>query len=145
MNYLSLVEFIFLSQENTMNYLARAEQAMKTWSHLVRTEQAIQTCVEACSLCHQVCLQTAMTYCLQGGKDVDIEHFRRMIDCAGICQMSVNFQISDSDFYHRLCEICAEVCEACATDCEKIGGMTDCVEVCRDCATSCRQIARVQH
>jgi hypothetical protein len=126
-----------------MNYIARAEQAMQTWNHIVRSEQAIKNCLDACRLCHQICFQTAMKYSLNNGeKEFDSEHFIRMMNCAEICQLSVSFQLSNSDFNHRLCELCAEVCEACATNCEKIGGMIECVEACRNCASSCKQISK---
>lgn len=115
-------------------------------NHTTHTKQALQACIEACSHCHQVCLQTAMNYCLETGeKHVGAEHFRLMMNCAEICQTSANFQLSSSAFHRRLCEICAEVCEACTASCEKIGGMDECAEVCRECAVSCRQMASVQH
>lgn len=106
------------------------------------TKHTMQDCIEACNHCHQVCLQTALNHCLEAdGKHVEAAHFRLMMNCAEICQTSVNFQLSNSVFQHRLCEICAEVCEACADDCEKIGDMDECVKACRACAESCRQMA----
>lgn len=102
----------------------------------------MQSCIQACSDCHQVCLQTALTHCLNSdGKQVEAEHFRLMMNCAEICQASVNFQLSNSQFQHRLCEVCAEICAACAESCEKIGGMEECVKVCNACAESCRHMA----
>ncbi len=109
-------------------------------------EQSMQACIEACNHCHQVCLQTAMNHCLEaGGKHVEAEHFRLMMNCAEICQTSANFQLSSSPFHRRVCEVCAEVCEACAVSCEKIGGMDECVKACRVCAESCRKMAASQH
>lgn len=106
------------------------------------TEHAMQACIEACSHCHQVCLQTAMNHCLEeGGKHVKAKHFRLIMSCAEICQTSANFQLSGSPFHHRVCEVCAEICEACADDCEKLGDMGECVVACRECADSCRQMA----
>jgi len=110
------------------------------------TEHAMQTCIEACTRCYQVCLQTAMNHCLKiGGKHVEADHFRLMMNCAEICQTSANFQLSSSKFSYRLCEVCAEVCEACVESCEKIGGMDECVEACEKCAESCREMASAQH
>lgn len=107
-------------------------------------EHPMQVCIEACTYCYQVCLQTAMNYCLNtGGKHVEAEHFRLMMNCAEICRMSANFQLSSSQFSYSLCEVCAEVCEACAADCEKIGGMDECVEACERCADSCREMTNV--
>ncbi|MEQ1620281.1 MAG: hypothetical protein ABL919_02665 [Methylococcales bacterium] len=39
------------------------------------TEHSMHDCIEACSYCHQVCLQTAMSHCLQvGEKHVEADH-----------------------------------------------------------------------
>jgi hypothetical protein len=115
-------------------------------NHRAHTEHTIQACIVVCNHCHQLCLQTAMNHCLEtGGKHIEAKHFRLMINCAEICQTLANFQLSGSNFHHRLCEVCAEVCEACADSCEKIGGMDECVEVLSLCAVSCRQMASVQH
>jgi hypothetical protein len=106
------------------------------------TESTMQACIEACSHCHQICLQTAMNHCLEaGGKHVEAEHFRLMMNCAEICQTSANSQLSSSPFHSRVCEVCADVCEACAVNCEKIGGMDECIKACRACAESCRKMA----
>jgi hypothetical protein len=101
-----------------------------------------QSCIDTCSHCHRVCLQTAMGHCLTtGGKHTAPEHFRLMMDCAAICQLSANFQLSRSSFDTRLCGLCAEVCEACARSCEAIGDMDDCVKACKNCANSCRSMS----
>jgi hypothetical protein len=85
-----------------------------------------------------------MNHCLDaGGNHVEANHFRLMMNCAEICQMSANFQLSNSAFYRRICEVCAEICEACAVNCEKLGDMKECVGACRECAVSCRQMANV--
>lgn len=110
------------------------------------TEQDMQACIEACNHCHQVCLQTAMNHCLEaGGKHVEADHFRIMMNCAEICQTSANFQLGSSPFHRCVCEVCAVVCEACAEDCENIGGMDEYVKACRACADSCRKMAGSQH
>ena len=115
-------------------------------NHPEHIEFTLSACIAACSHCHQVCLQTAMNYCLEaGGKHVEAEHFRLMMNCAEICQTSANFQLSSSPFHPRVCEVCAEVCEACAVNCEKIGGMDECVKACRTCAESCKQMANTKH
>jgi len=37
--------------------------------HTLRSENFMQSCIDACSDCHQLCLKTAMNYCLNtGGK-----------------------------------------------------------------------------
>lgn len=112
----------------------------------ISPEHSMQDCIEACSQCHQVCLQTAMNHCLEaGGKHVEAEHFRLMLNCAEICQASANFQLSSSPFHRQVCAVCADICEACAASCKKIGGMDECVKACINCAESCRKMATAQH
>jgi hypothetical protein len=111
-------------------------------NHPDHKKHCMQSCIEVCSHCHQVCLHTALGHCLNtGGKHVEAEHFRLMMSCAEICQASANFQLGNSAFHQRVCGVCAEICEACAVSCEKIGSMDECVKACRDCAESCRHMA----
>jgi hypothetical protein len=111
-------------------------------NHPVHTEYNMQVCIQACSHCHQVCLQTAMNHCLNtGDKNIEPDHFRLLVSCAEICQTSANFQLINSHFHLRLCQLCAEVCEACAVACEMVGGMDTCAAACNACAESCRQMA----
>lgn len=108
------------------------------------TITSMQPCIEACTHCHHVCLQTAMTHCLQiGGKHLDPDHFSLLMNCAEICQASANLQLSGSEFVPKLCVLCAEICEACAVSCEAIGEMEECVRACRKCAESCSSMAVV--
>ncbi|MGZ5050099.1 MAG: four-helix bundle copper-binding protein [Methylobacter sp.] len=126
---------------------SQSEQAMRSsrTGHGLYAEHSMQACIEACTHCAQVCLQTAMNYCLNtGGKHVEAEHFRIMMSCAEICQTSANFQLGNSPFSNSLCAVCAEVCQACAQDCQQIGNMDECVEACQRCADSCRQMAGAQ-
>jgi len=109
-------------------------------------DQDMARCIEACQHCHNTCLQTAMSLCLEtGGEHLEPEHFRLMMNCAEICQTAANFMLSASAVHERLCQIGAEVCDACADSCDEIGGMDDCVKACRDCAESCRQMATSGH
>lgn len=102
----------------------------------------MRPCIDACSHCHETCLHTAMAHCLAaGGRNVEAGHFRLMINCAEICQTSVNFLLSGSAFHQKVCAVCAEICDACAKSCEQVGGMDDCVKACRECAESCRKMA----
>lgn len=108
----------------------------------MNTEYDMQSCIEACTHCHQTCLKTAMNHCLEtGGKHVEPGHFRLMLNCAGICQTSANFMLSGSDFSNQVCAVCVGICEACADSCEEVGGMDDCVAACRECAESCREMS----
>jgi hypothetical protein len=104
----------------------------------------LEECIQNCSTCHNVCLQT-LTYCLgMGGKHAEASHIRLMLDCEEICQTSANFMLRGSDFHSRTCGVCAEVCERCAQDCDRFGDdaqMKLCADTCRRCAESCRRMA----
>ena len=103
---------------------------------------ANSTCIDNCLNCHQVCLQMAMNHCLiAGGKHIEPEHFKLMLDCVKICAASAEFQLSGSAFAIQLCGVCAEICEACADSCEQVGDMNECVVACRKCAKSCAEMA----
>lgn len=106
-----------------------------------RFESPMQGAIKACLDCHSMCLRMATTFCLeQGGRHVEAEHLRLMLNCAELCQTSANFMLSDSPLHGRVCLICAEACEACAKSCEQVGDMRECVEECLICAKSCRSM-----
>ena len=102
-------------------------------------------CINNCTNCHNICMETVM-HCLQmGGKHAEAVHIRLLLDCAEICATSANFMLRGSDLHPRTCAVCAEACERCADDCERIGPddqmMQRCAEMCRRCADSCRRMA----
>ena len=101
-------------------------------------------CIQECTDCHRVCLET-VRYCLeQGGEHAVPGHIGLLLDCAEICQTSANFMIRGSELHNRVCGLCAEVCDRCADSCESMGNdarMKTCAEACRSCAESCREMA----
>lgn len=102
----------------------------------------MQQRIEACQQCHNICLRMALTDCLRaGGKHVEEEHFRLMINCAEICQTAANFMLSASALHGVVCQACAKICSACADSCEQVGDMDDCVQACRRCAETCEAMA----
>lgn len=106
------------------------------------TTNDLQQCIDECLNCYRTCLHTAMNHCLQmGGRHVEPEHFRLMMNCAEICRTSADFMLSSSPLHSRTCAVCAEVCDACADSCEQVGDMDECVQACRTCAQSCHQMA----
>lgn len=116
--------------------------AHQTTAH---TSAEMQQCIEDCTRCHAICLQT-VSHCLElGGKHADPAHTRMLLDCAEICQTSANFMLRGSDLHQRTCAICAEVCRACAEDCERMADgdkmMLECARQCRSCADSCERMA----
>jgi len=115
-------------------------------SHATQTvSHDMQQCIQNCTECHRVCLET-VAHCLSmGGKHASPEHIRLLLDCAQICQTSVDFMIRGSNLHTLTCGVCAEICQRCADECEQMADgdaqMQRCAEVCRRCAESCRQMA----
>jgi hypothetical protein len=104
----------------------------------------MEQCIDNCTECHRVCVET-IAHCLQmGGKHAEASHIRLLEDCAQICQTSADYMSRGSDLHGRTCAVCAEVCRRCAEDCERMGDdaqMRRCAEVCRRCAESCQHMA----
>ena len=106
---------------------------------------AMHECIENCSQCHDVCLETVV-HCLErGGAHAAPEHIRALLDCAQACDTSRDFMLRGSDLHAAVCGVCADACERCAESCEAIGAgddvMQNCAEICRRCAASCRSMA----
>ena len=102
----------------------------------------MKACIDSCTECHRVCLETA-AYCLeQGGKHAEASHLKVLLDCADICRTSADFMLRKSEDHGRICRVCADICIRCAEECERFGDddqMKRCAQVCRRCADDCRQ------
>ena len=114
-------------------------------SPTARTDPGLRECIDNCTDCHAICVETT-AHCLEmGGRHAEPEHIRLLLDCAEICQTSANFMLRGSNLHARTCAVCAEVCDRCADDCERFGDdetMRLCAQACRTCAESCRRMAR---
>jgi hypothetical protein len=107
--------------------------------------QEMRECIENCSNCHDVCVET-ITHCLErGGEHSAPDHIRALLDCAQACDASRDFMLRGSDLHPAVCGVCADACERCAASCEALGAddevMLNCAEICRRCAESCRSMA----
>jgi hypothetical protein len=104
----------------------------------------MQQCIDACSSCHETCVDT-VNYCLsKGGKHTAPDHIMLLLDCAQICASSADFMLRGSKFLRETCRTCAAVCRACAESCRKMGDdaqMTRCANECDACAKSCERMA----
>ena len=104
----------------------------------------MQGCINACQACHNVCLETAIGYCLdQGWPHAERRHVALMLDCAAICQSSANFLLRGSPFIDHTCSLCADICRHCADDCERFNDerMSACAAACRECSDVCLEMA----
>jgi hypothetical protein len=105
----------------------------------------MRECIDNCSDCHDVCLET-VAHCIErGGAHADVEHLRTLLDCAQACDASRDFMLRGSELHASVCGVCGDACERCAASCESLGGddevMRNCAEVCRRCAETCRSMA----
>lgn len=116
--------------------------AMPSHGEMGQMKTSMQEAIKNCLDCHGMCVQMATNFCPdRGGRHVEREHLKLMVNCADICQTSANFMLSDSPLAGRICAACAEVCEACARSCEQVGDMRDCVDQCRRTARSCKAMS----
>jgi hypothetical protein len=110
----------------------------------VQMSAEMRECVDACSECHRICLETVQ-HCLErGGRHAEAAHIRTLLDCAQVCATSADLMLRGSDLHAAICTACAEVCERCAEDCERFSDdplVRACADACRRCAESCRQMA----
>lgn len=101
-------------------------------------------CIDHCTQCHAVCLET-INHCLsQGGKHASPEHISLLAACADICATSADTMLRGAPVRGIVCGACADICTQCAEACESMGDdaeMKRCAEMCRRCADSCRSMA----
>lgn len=92
--------------------------------------------------CHESCLAGIVHSLSEGGDYAKIDHIRWLMDCAEICQFSINFVIRHSEYGGDFLSTCAFICEDCAESCETFfedEHMKNCAEICRNCAGACRE------
>lgn len=107
-------------------------------------QEQMRDCIDNCTSCHGICLET-VSHCLeQGGRHADSQHITMLLDCAQICQVSADYMLRGSNLHQQTCAVCADVCERCAQDCGQFTEdfMLRCAEECRLCAQSCRDMAK---
>ncbi|QAT82525.1 putative cysteine-rich protein YhjQ [Corallococcus coralloides] len=110
-------------------------------AEVMRGDDAMRECIDHCTACHRVCLETLADCLKRGSRLAEPGPLRLLMDCADICDTSARFMLRGSELHSRTCFACAEVCAACATACEALGDeglMEACADACRRCEESCR-------
>lgn len=106
--------------------------------------QDMNTCIDNCTRCHAICLET-INHCLSmGGKHAEPQHIALMATCADICATSADTMLRGASVHAVTCGACAEICRQCAQSCEGMGEdaeMKRCAEMCRRCADSCQAMS----
>ena len=107
----------------------------------------MKQCIQNCTDCYNICVQM-IAHCLQmGGRHVEAEHLKSLLDCADTCRISADFMLRGSTLHPQVCGVCAEACGRCAESCEQFGDdqqMKACAEECRRCAASCHAMANMK-
>jgi hypothetical protein len=110
----------------------------------LQLNREIKQCLDDCQNCHAICLATSQ-YCLTtGGRHAEATHIRTLLDCAAICEISMDFMLRQSQFQNQMCTLCADICRQCADSCDSFGNdqaMKNCANMCRQCAQSCDAMA----
>lgn len=110
--------------------------------HHDRMSRDMQNCIQQCLECYRHCQHHALTTCLEkGGRHVQPDHFRLMLDCAEACRSAAALMIHASPYHAESCDLCARICRDCADSCRELDGMEDCVAACEACAESCEAMA----
>lgn len=112
---------------------------------ILQLDPLMQECLQNCTECHQVCLQTAVSPDVVG--KIPAEDLKLLVNCSEICRTCADFTATISAFHRQLCALCSQVCTACAQMCRRynIAAMLECAEVCDRCADSCRRMAEMAH
>lgn len=105
---------------------------------------AMRECIDHCTHCHGICVET-IRHCLeQGGAHAGAAHLSLMQTCADICRTSADAMLRGDAAHVHTCRACAEICRLCAEACEAMGDdarMRECAQACRRCAESCARMA----
>jgi len=104
---------------------------------------SMDSCIDACSECHRLCLATAAQGLRAGGGLAEAAHISALLDCAAICATSADLLTRSSPLHPRSCALCAEACRVCAESCRQHADvdLRRCIEVCERCEASCASMA----
>lgn len=101
-------------------------------------------CIEDCTECHRVCIETKIHCLAQGGSHAERDHIRLLWDCADACRFAADLMSRGSPFHELACGLCEQTCSECAESCEAYpedAQMARCAEICRRCAASCEAMS----
>ena len=106
---------------------------------------AMRDCIESCTACEHLCLETLAWCQMRGGTYADPKLLALLSLCADICASSGRAMIGGSDAHVFLCHACAQVCQRCAEACSALSPETQlraCASACANAARCCADMAR---
>lgn len=99
------------------------------------------SCLQACLHCQQVCRKTAFDMSPAAASEANADDIRMLFECAELCRLSADWQLSGSQYSRQICAVCAQVCRECESRCVGKIDMEECEYVCRRCAESCEAMS----
>jgi len=67
-------------------------------AHQYLLSDEMRKCIQDCIDCNRICTET-VTHCItMGGKHVQADHLRTLLDCAEICATATGFMLRASDY-----------------------------------------------
>lgn len=107
----------------------------------------MRECIERCTECEKICIETA-AYCAEkGGKHAMPKHLRLLAECAQMCGTAAKFMLLGSPNHVLTCGVAAEVAMQCAEECEEFpedDRMKACADACRRCEAECTRMAEME-
>lgn len=103
----------------------------------------MNACIESCSACHGICVETIAHCLVRGGPHATPNHLGLLQVCADMSGVAADAMRHGIDEHIHTCRACAAVASACAESCESVGSdaeMERCIEACRRCAEDCNRM-----
>lgn len=118
---------------------AKGQRAARHYTGALAGEA--DSCLQACLHCHEICRKTAFDMSPAAAQEMNADDIRMLFECAELCQLSANWQLSGSQYSRQICAVCAQVCRECERRCTGKIDMEECEYVCRRCAESCEAMS----
>jgi hypothetical protein len=106
---------------------------------------AMLDCIQNCTACEHLCLETLAWCQAQGGEFAKPKFLALLSLCADICGTSQRAMLGGSEAYVFLCDACSQVNQRCASACAEFADeprLRACAAACANCARSCADMAR---
>jgi hypothetical protein len=102
-------------------------------------------CIESCSACAHLCIETLAWCQARGGRLADPNHVALLTLCTEICNASARAMARGAETRDFLCHACAKVSQRCADSIRMLGNepqLRACAAACANAARACADMAR---
>ena len=120
------------------------ETQNKPQNSLILGGNPMQTCIDACIKCAQICEECFTLCLLEPDVNERINCIKTLQDCSEICSTSACLMMRNSKNIKEVCDACAVICETCATECGmfKDEHCKSCADTCHHCANECIKMSQ---